>query len=89
MFYFSINCNLDLIVSGTELLGKLGRRPGQLLDSVSLDTLEDLTDTFSHYFQKGSAAERTFNDPKAYKHIVNTAEKLKMKQVESLLFTTY
>ena len=79
---FRINCNLDLIVSGTQLLGALGEKPGELLDSVSIDSITDLTNTFTHYFNKGSAAERTFNDAKTYKKIVQTAEKLDSKQVK-------
>ncbi|KAL4227894.1 hypothetical protein ACF0H5_013334 [Mactra antiquata] len=74
-----INCNLDLIVSGTGLLSALDKRPGDPLDSVSLDNLDDLTNTFTHYFLKGAAAERTFTDQKIYKHIIDTAEKLPVK----------
>lgn len=80
-FLYRINCNLDLIVSGTQLLKALEQKPGQSLDAVSLDSVQDLTDTFTYYFSKGSAAERTFNDPKVYKRIVQTAAKLKSKEV--------
>lgn len=82
LYTFRINCNLDLIVSGKELLDSLGQKPEKLLDSVSLNDLSELTDTFTYYFNKGSAAERTFNNPDIYRKIVKAAEKLKSKQVQ-------
>lgn len=77
-----------MIVSGTELLESLGEKPGQLLDrdSVSLNDITDLTDTFTYYFNKGSAAERTFNNPRIYKSIVKAAETLLSKQVILSIF---
>lgn len=89
IFNFSINCNLDLIISGTDLLKALGQSPGESLDSVSLDNIEDLRNTFTHYFQKGAAAERTFTDEYQYKQIIETAERLPSKQVWTLdLYST-
>jgi hypothetical protein len=70
-----------LIVSGTELLTALGQSPGESLDSVSLEDIDDLRNTFTHYFKKGAAAERTFTDESKYKQIIEVAEKLPSKQV--------
>ena len=70
-----------MIISGTDLLKALGQSPGESLDSVSLDNIEDLRNTFTHYFQKGAAAERTFTDEYQYKQIIETAERLPSKQV--------
>lgn len=73
-----------MIVSGTDLLTALGQKSGDSLDSVSLDSMEDLTNTFSHYFQKGAAAERTFTDKHVYKKVIDTAEKLPSREVKTL-----
>ena len=68
-------------MSGVELLTALGHGPGQSLDSVSIESLTDLTNTFTHYFGKGSAAERVFNSKEIYAAVIETAEKLEKKEV--------
>lgn len=72
-------------MSGTELLTALGKKPREPLDSASLDNLDDLTHAFAHYFKKGAAAERTFTDQELYRHIIDTAEKLPVKNVSFTL----
>ena len=79
-----INCNLDLIVPGIKLLKSLGQKPGQHLDSVSLESLEDLTNTFTHYFVKGAAAERTFLSKEIYQMVIDKAAKLEGTEVRIL-----
>ncbi|WAQ97781.1 ADPGK-like protein, partial [Mya arenaria] len=75
-----INCNLDLIVSGVALLSSLEKGRGQPLDSVALESIDDLANTFTYYFSKGSAAERTFKSKEIYAAIIETAEKLEEKE---------
>ena len=72
---------MDLIVSGIELMRALGREPGQSLDSSTIDSLDDFTNTFTHYFTKGSAAERTFTNPKDFSTVVKAAETVSGREV--------
>ena len=75
---------MDLIVSGVALMKALNREPGQLLDSFTIDSLDDFTNTFTHYFTKGSAAERTFTDPKDYSKVVQAAETVPGREVSEI-----
>lgn len=75
-----INCNMDLIVPGVTLMKALKREPGKLLDSVTIDSLDDFTNTFTHHFTKGAAAERTFTSPEDFKTVVTTAETIPNKE---------
>ena len=81
IFYFRINCDIDLIVSGVALMQALNQDPGQQLDSVTIDSMEDFTNTFTHYFTKGMAAERTFTSGELYDKIVTVAETIPGKEV--------
>lgn len=80
-FYFRINSNVDLIVPGVELLLKLNITPGNDFNHDQLYTLDHLQETFSHFFRKGSAAERAFMDDKLFRKIVSEAEKLSNPKV--------
>lgn len=71
-----INSNVDLIVPGVKLLLKLNITPGNYFNHDQLYTLDHLQETFSHFFRKGSAAERAFMDEKLFRKIVSEAEKL-------------
>ncbi|XP_076443338.1 ADP-dependent glucokinase-like [Babylonia areolata] len=66
------NADVDLIVSGVELLKKLMLAPGKEENHNSLTSLSDLQETFSFFFSKGRAAERIVTDPAVYKQIVKT-----------------
>ncbi|KAL8581110.1 hypothetical protein ACOMHN_033558 [Nucella lapillus] len=71
------NANVDLIVSGVALLRQLKISPGSEENHSSLTSLGDLQDTFSYFFNKGSAAERIFTDPALYKDVVKVVFDLK------------
>ena len=75
---------MDLIVSGIELMRALGKEPGQSQDSPTLDSIDDFTNTFTHYFTKGSAAERTFTNPKDFSTIVKVAETVPGREVSHI-----
>ena len=84
-FCFRINCDVDLIVPGVALMKALKREPGQLLDSVTIDTMDDFTNTFTYYFTKGMAAERLFTSREEYLEVVSAAETIPDKQVSRLI----
>ncbi|KAK6179202.1 hypothetical protein SNE40_011617 [Patella caerulea] len=71
-----VNSNLDIIVDGVKLLKKLGISPGKQKNHDIIDNLEELQETFSYFFDKGSAAERIFSEPSIYKQITNAAKTL-------------
>ncbi|XP_062590693.1 ADP-dependent glucokinase-like [Saccostrea cucullata] len=75
-----INSNVDLIVPGVELLQQLDISPGEDFNHDQLFTLDHLQETFSHFFKKGSAAERAFMDADLFRKIVSEAEKLSNPQ---------
>ncbi|XP_052101282.1 ADP-dependent glucokinase-like [Mytilus californianus] len=75
------NSNLDYIVPGTKLLQSLNVEPGDKTDHGTLHSLDHLQQTFSHFFSKGAAAERSFMDKDVFRQITNAAENLDDLQV--------
>jgi hypothetical protein len=73
---FRCNSNVDYIVSGVELLQALNVKPGDKANLNTLHSLDDLQQTFSHFFVKGAAAERSFMDNTVFKQIIDAAEKI-------------
>ncbi|XP_041362972.1 ADP-dependent glucokinase-like [Gigantopelta aegis] len=71
-----INSNVDYIVPGLDLLKKLGLTPGDMKDHKILLSLNELQETFFHFFAKGSAAERVYDNPDVFGQIRQTAESL-------------
>lgn len=70
------NANVDLIVSGVDLLTKLGLSPEKQQNHRSLKSLSDLQETFSYFFSRGQAAERIFVDPAVFSKVVTAASSL-------------
>lgn len=56
--FFSFNCNVDVIVSGIQVIENLNTTCEKGKDHESLETLDDLHETFVHFFQRGAPAER-------------------------------
>ncbi|KAK3097938.1 hypothetical protein FSP39_014684 [Pinctada imbricata] len=75
-----VNSNVDLIVSGVDLLKALKLKPGEAQNLDQLNSLNDLQDIFNFFFTKGSAAERAFLNEEVYKQITRTAESLEDAQ---------
>lgn len=72
---------MDYIVSGVELLEALDVSPGGKANLDTLSSLDHLQQTFSHFFSKGAAAERSFLDKAVFRQITDAAEKLEKLQV--------
>lgn len=77
----SINADVDLIVSGVDLLTKLGQVPGKERNHNALRSVSDLQETFTYFFTRGCAAERIFADSQAYRDIVKAAFSLDKVEV--------
>ncbi|XP_070542178.1 ADP-dependent glucokinase-like [Ptychodera flava] len=75
-----VNGNADLIVSATELLRTLGVDPSKGKDHDLLNSLQDLGEAFSFFFERGAAAERFFSNEKVYAKVIEAADKLPNKQ---------
>ncbi|ESO88231.1 hypothetical protein LOTGIDRAFT_126443, partial [Lottia gigantea] len=69
-----VNGNLDVIVDGVNLLKKMKITPGRLQNHAIINNLQELQETFHHFFTQGSAAERIFTDPVLYEKITQTAD---------------
>ncbi|XP_059174088.1 ADP-dependent glucokinase-like [Physella acuta] len=69
-----VNSNVDVIVSGVSLLKALDMKPGDKKNNHVLSSVDELQETFSFYFARGSAAERSFTNPIIYQKIIQTAE---------------
>lgn len=82
-FICRTNANIDLIVSGVELLNKLKQSPGGQENHNRLTSLADLQETFSYFFSRGRAAERIFTDAELYKQVVETVFSLGNIEVSS------
>ena len=72
------NSNIDLIVSATELFETLpgANPPKEAKNEEQLSNLNQLTSTFAHFFNEGSAAERFVTDESLFNDLVNAARKL-------------
>uniref|UniRef100_A0AAF5DKL0 ADP-dependent glucokinase n=2 Tax=Strongyloides stercoralis TaxID=6248 RepID=A0AAF5DKL0_STRER len=73
-----INCNVDLIVKGTDLIKQLGVLPNQpdLNDEcVTLKSLTDLQKSFLHFFTNGIPGEKYMDNEELFKKIVSISEK--------------
>ena len=82
-----INSNIDVIVSGTELLNALQVSPGKMKDHSTVNDVMELQEVFAYYFSKGRAAERPFTDQDTYEHIIRIAETLGHVEVGSCFLT--
>uniref|UniRef100_A0A0B7BIV7 ADP-dependent glucokinase n=1 Tax=Arion vulgaris TaxID=1028688 RepID=A0A0B7BIV7_9EUPU len=71
-----INSNIDIIVPGVALLKALSILPGEKKNHDALSSLDELQETFAHFFSKGSAAERSFMDKLVYQKIIKATETL-------------
>ena len=77
------NTCLDLIVSAKEVFNNLFENNENLEESdkasTSIKSLEDLRNTFAHFFKKGVAAERFVEDQQLFYKIIEAAERVLKK----------
>lgn len=69
----SVNACVDVVVSGVGLLQALAVDPGPGVDHEVLHSKEDLKETFTHYMERGAAAERFFSDKEVFQRIARAA----------------
>lgn len=70
---FSVNACVDVVLSGVKLLEALGLKPGLGKNHDVLNSRQDLREAFTHFMEKGAAAERFFSDAESFHHIAQTA----------------
>ncbi|GMR36220.1 hypothetical protein PMAYCL1PPCAC_06415 [Pristionchus mayeri] len=80
------NCNVDLIVPGTQILEYLNATveancanlSGNLCkpdsDRESLGSVQELSEAFAHFFARGAAAERFMDDEDTFQKVIKHAE---------------
>jgi hypothetical protein len=69
------NANLDLIVNWDKLSKQLQLIPSEKPnDHEKIQNLQELEETFSYFFQHGSAAERFVEDIEVFKIIVEVSK---------------
>uniref|UniRef100_A0A8C3LZI9 ADP dependent glucokinase n=1 Tax=Chrysolophus pictus TaxID=9089 RepID=A0A8C3LZI9_CHRPC len=73
LLYFSVNACVDVVLSGVKLLEALGLKPGLGKNHDVLNSRQDLREAFTHFMEKGAAAERFFSDAESFHHIAQTA----------------
>ncbi|NXK97340.1 ADPGK glucokinase, partial [Formicarius rufipectus] len=69
----SVNTCVDVVLSGVKLLEALGLEPGEGKDHAVLSSGRDLGEAFTHFMERGAAAERFFSDAAAFQDIARTA----------------
>lgn len=85
-YYFILyrtNANIDLIISGVELLRELGVAEigiGKYCSEVS--SLHILEECFSYFMERGAAAERTISTQDLNSIIVTATSRLSYSQVK-------
>ncbi|XP_041034371.1 ADP-dependent glucokinase isoform X4 [Carcharodon carcharias] len=68
-----VNACVDVVVCGIGLLEALALDPVNKVDHDTLQSREDLKETFSYFMEKGVAAERFFADKEVFQKIAQTA----------------
>ncbi|WKX93025.1 hypothetical protein Q1695_010781 [Nippostrongylus brasiliensis] len=68
------NCNVDVIVSGTQIIESLNTTCEKGKDHESLESLADLHETFVHFFQRGAPAERYTSSESTFETVVRQVE---------------
>jgi len=77
----SVNACVDVVLSGVKLLEALGLEPGDGKNHAVLNSRQDLKEAFTHFMEKGAAAERFFSDAESFQHIARTASEYPGAQV--------
>lgn len=75
-----INSCVDLIVRALPVFEALHIRPGSAKDHAILKNFDDLQETFSYFFSKGSAAERSYMNKEEFDKMVSVAENISNSQ---------
>lgn len=79
-----MNTNVDLILSGVSLFKKLNLAgSGDFKNHGTINDLTQFKECFKYFFQKGSAAERSFERLDDFQHVLHHTKDLK-KQVNNL-----
>ncbi|VDM97791.1 unnamed protein product [Thelazia callipaeda] len=68
-----INCNVDMVVTGTSLLESLNATPTLRKDHEVISNVNDLYEAFAYFFSRGAAAERYMSDSKLFDALVQFA----------------
>ncbi|KAK6054690.1 hypothetical protein COOONC_07806, partial [Cooperia oncophora] len=68
------NCNVDVIVSGTQIIENLNTTCEKGKDHENLESLSDLHETFIHFFQRGAPAERYMSSEGTFETVVRQVE---------------
>ena len=71
---FRINCNVDLVVSGTILMSKMNASAIGSKDHEQISSIKDLEEAFAHFFSHGLPAERYMTDGKLFQTALDVAE---------------
>jgi ADP-dependent glucokinase len=75
------NSNLDLIVSGIEVLKNLNLKPiSDFQDFMKISNLTQFHENFLYFFEKGIAGERYIDNPELFEKILESTINLKNKQ---------
>uniref|UniRef100_A0A915E3A1 Uncharacterized protein n=1 Tax=Ditylenchus dipsaci TaxID=166011 RepID=A0A915E3A1_9BILA len=79
-----INCNVDVIVSGIDLVGRLNVTSEAIGDKEVLNGLDDLYEVFAHFFSKGAPAERYMADEASFEKLVSLTEANQLRVQHSI-----
>ena len=76
MLFFSVNANLDMIVSAVDLMAKLEANSTLPLDKSVLRSLSDLSELVAYSMLHCAGVERTFIDQSIYRNIMKSASSI-------------
>lgn len=74
------NCNVDVIIPGTQLLEALNATTDKGSDHETLNDLNDLSETFLYSFMRGGTSERYMANEDTFGTVVKVAEKMQRMQ---------
>ena len=77
----SVNTNVDLILSGTDLFKALDiKEEGEVKNCQNIGNLGEFKACFKYFFKKGSAAERSFRAPDDFDTVITATQELANKK---------
>ena len=76
-----MNTNVDLILSGTDLLKSFAIGSINPKNCQKINDLKEFKECFKYFFQKGSAAERSFLSQQDFDQIIQATANISEKKV--------
>lgn len=84
--FFRINSNVDLIVSGAQLLSRMKIEPADPIDHDDIKSMDHFREAYTLFFSRGAPGERYMSNEELFSELVRVSETLRPVEVCLLIF---